>query len=293
MKYSWISVITAILVLTLMQKWDRLAELTNANTILIFVFVVVIISLFYVVNTKAKLINWSRFTASNDKANGSDEVSREEDIPRERSASKLFSKELEAMLHKSLNSATQQRHAEATSNHLARTILEEPALRSLLSELQYKVDNVIQKLRKKESETQSITDGDAVPNESFQRIVQVAVLRSESDVVTVWDAFYALISEASENDRALLLILRSGFSRSERKNRSAQPKSSVEKKQWYEVLDVSEQATKVEIRAAYRRVIALYHPDRVSGLGKELVELANRRAYEINEAYETVRRLKG
>ena len=40
------------------------------------------------------------------------------------------------------------------------------------------------------------------------------------------------------------------------------------------------------IRAAYRREIRLYHPDRVANLGPELLALAERKAAEINMAYD-------
>jgi len=40
------------------------------------------------------------------------------------------------------------------------------------------------------------------------------------------------------------------------------------------------------IRAAYRREIRLYHPDRVAHLGPELLALAERKASEINLAYD-------
>ncbi len=64
-------------------------------------------------------------------------------------------------------------------------------------------------------------------------------------------------------------------------------------KPWYEVLEVTPRASREEVKAAYRRMMTLYHPDRVDGLGLELRTVAERRAKEINEAYATARKLRG
>jgi hypothetical protein len=54
----------------------------------------------------------------------------------------------------------------------------------------------------------------------------------------------------------------------------------------YVVLGVSRTATDAEIRAAYRALVAQYHPDRHQG--NPLADLANARMAEINRAYETL-----
>ena len=54
----------------------------------------------------------------------------------------------------------------------------------------------------------------------------------------------------------------------------------------YAVLGVSRNASKEEIREAYRREMTHYHPDKVSHLGTELQELAKRKAQAINRAYQ-------
>jgi DnaJ-domain-containing protein 1 len=61
---------------------------------------------------------------------------------------------------------------------------------------------------------------------------------------------------------------------------------------WHEVLEVTVVATPEEIRTAYRRMIALYHPDRVNDLGADLKVVAERRAKEINGAYAAARKLR-
>ncbi len=54
----------------------------------------------------------------------------------------------------------------------------------------------------------------------------------------------------------------------------------------YAVLGIGRDASPEEIRAAYRREMVNYHPDKVAHLGKEFQELAKTKAQEINRAYE-------
>lgn len=54
----------------------------------------------------------------------------------------------------------------------------------------------------------------------------------------------------------------------------------------YTVLGVDRNASAAEIRQAYRRLAAQYHPDKVAHLGPELQELAERRFKEIQKAYQ-------
>ena len=53
----------------------------------------------------------------------------------------------------------------------------------------------------------------------------------------------------------------------------------------YEVLGVSRGASQEEVRQAYRRMMADYHPDKVAHLGPDLRKLAEAKATAINEAY--------
>jgi DnaJ-domain-containing protein 1 len=79
---------------------------------------------------------------------------------------------------------------------------------------------------------------------------------------------------------------------SEHKAQRPHPEGS-QLKPWYEVLEVTPRASPEEIKGAYRRMMTLYHPDRVDGLGLELRVVAERRAKEINEAYAAARKLRG
>ena len=58
----------------------------------------------------------------------------------------------------------------------------------------------------------------------------------------------------------------------------------------YAVLGVTPGASADEIRAAYQRLVMQYHPDRVSGMGPEIVAVAEARTKEINEAYAQLKR---
>ena len=53
----------------------------------------------------------------------------------------------------------------------------------------------------------------------------------------------------------------------------------------YRVLEVGRGASRDEITRAYREQMKRYHPDRVSGLGDELQEVAHRKTLEIQRAY--------
>jgi preprotein translocase subunit Sec63 len=60
----------------------------------------------------------------------------------------------------------------------------------------------------------------------------------------------------------------------------------------YEVLEVPENASLEDIEQAYRRKISEYHPDKVSNAAPELQALAERRAREINAAYDELKKLR-
>ncbi len=53
----------------------------------------------------------------------------------------------------------------------------------------------------------------------------------------------------------------------------------------YEILGISPNASKVEIKEAYRREMAKYHPDKVEHLGKEFKAIAEEKTKALQEAY--------
>jgi hypothetical protein len=58
----------------------------------------------------------------------------------------------------------------------------------------------------------------------------------------------------------------------------------------HEVLGLRPGASQEEIREAYRRLSQQYHPDKVSHLGDEFQELAQKKFVEIQQAYEALKR---
>ncbi len=61
----------------------------------------------------------------------------------------------------------------------------------------------------------------------------------------------------------------------------------------YAVLEVSENATDDEVRAAYKRLVVKHHPDRVASLGEDVRLAAEKKMREINEAKELIFKARG
>jgi curved DNA-binding protein CbpA len=59
-------------------------------------------------------------------------------------------------------------------------------------------------------------------------------------------------------------------------------------KSYYEMLEVPPSASTEEIKRAFRREIAKYHPDKVQHLGREFQEIASVKAAELTQAYKTL-----
>jgi uncharacterized membrane protein YkvA (DUF1232 family) len=56
----------------------------------------------------------------------------------------------------------------------------------------------------------------------------------------------------------------------------------------YALLEVAPGASPEELKSAYRRAVARYHPDKVAHLGREFQELAHRKLLAIQQAYEAL-----
>jgi len=77
------------------------------------------------------------------------------------------------------------------------------------------------------------------------------------------------------------------------KQEEPKPKQeSYSSKAWYEILEVSPSSSLDEIRTAYKRKISMYHPDKVSSMGPEFNEIAQKKSKEINSAYDEAVRSK-
>ena len=58
----------------------------------------------------------------------------------------------------------------------------------------------------------------------------------------------------------------------------------------YTVLGLSKDASAADVKQAYRALANQYHPDKVSHLGEEFRQLAERRFKEIQEAYQALQK---
>jgi len=54
----------------------------------------------------------------------------------------------------------------------------------------------------------------------------------------------------------------------------------------YTILGVEKGASKADIKAAYKKLVAQYHPDKVQHLGREFQELAHKKFVAIQQAYD-------
>lgn len=60
----------------------------------------------------------------------------------------------------------------------------------------------------------------------------------------------------------------------------------------YAILGISRSASQTDIKNAYRKLMAQYHPDKVSFLAPEFQELATRKSKSINDAYDQLKERK-
>lgn len=100
-----------------------------------------------------------------------------------------------------------------------------------------------------------------------------------------------IITESEQNS---IEIIVSNLGISDEDHRRIKSKYTQEKKKdYYSIFGLQPGATPEEIKKAYRVMASQYHPDKVSHLGKELIEFANKKFTEINGAYEELKKIKG
>jgi DnaJ like chaperone protein len=75
--------------------------------------------------------------------------------------------------------------------------------------------------------------------------------------------------------------------------RSVEAEFKHEDNRAYSILGVSPDASKDQIRSAYRKLAAQYHPDTVANLGEEFTKVAEEKFKLINEAYGEIRTQRG
>lgn len=107
--------------------------------------------------------------------------------------------------------------------------------------------------------------------------------------------------EKKSDDDLKRIIEELNKKKEEKQNSSNQNKNRTESSQnkqfsideAYKILEINENSNSEEIKTAYKKKIKEYHPDRLSGLGAELQQLAHQKTQEINSAYNLLKKLKG
>ncbi len=61
----------------------------------------------------------------------------------------------------------------------------------------------------------------------------------------------------------------------------------------YEILEISKNASDVEVKKAYRKMVKKYHPDKLIGLGEEHVKGGKQKFQQIQKAYEIIKKERG
>ncbi len=74
------------------------------------------------------------------------------------------------------------------------------------------------------------------------------------------------------------------------KNRNEKPINHQEEieKDPYKILNIDKYSTKKELTFAYRKMVKMYHPDKIAGLAPEYREIAEKKMKIINSAYKTL-----
>ena len=95
--------------------------------------------------------------------------------------------------------------------------------------------------------------------------------------------------QPKKEDKHARRFARADGGRQHPKAQRAEPQSLPE---CFKILGVPANASVVEIRMAYHKLLKAYHPDKVARLGADLIMLANEKTQEINRAYEEARSIR-
>jgi DnaJ like chaperone protein len=57
---------------------------------------------------------------------------------------------------------------------------------------------------------------------------------------------------------------------------------------WYSILEIDKNATNSEIKKAHRKMVSKYHPDKLKGVGNDIVKLAEEKFLLVQQAYEEI-----
>ncbi len=61
----------------------------------------------------------------------------------------------------------------------------------------------------------------------------------------------------------------------------------------YKILEIDKNATDIEVKKAYRKMVKKYHPDKLRGLGAEHVKGAEEKFRQVQKAYEQIQKERG
>ena len=61
----------------------------------------------------------------------------------------------------------------------------------------------------------------------------------------------------------------------------------------YVILEIEKTATNEELKAAYRKMVKKYHPDKLQHLGEEHVKGAEEKFKQVQKAYEQIQKERG
>ncbi|MFK8039293.1 MAG: DnaJ domain-containing protein [Crocinitomicaceae bacterium] len=73
--------------------------------------------------------------------------------------------------------------------------------------------------------------------------------------------------------------------------RRSSPSSNLS--QAYKILEITPQATEKEIKKAYRKLVVIYHPDKVANMGESYQKSAKEKFQKIQSAYEQIKAARG
>jgi DnaJ like chaperone protein len=116
------------------------------------------------------------------------------------------------------------------------------------------------------------------------------------DRLKVVDALYAMAlvdGALNKAERDALKQVVANFNLSEEQLQQITKTHLGSGEKHYAVLGLTEDATDDEIRAAFRRLAAENHPDKVASLGKDEAAAASERFREVKDAYEELKKLRG